>query len=353
MFPLEYPFKALQKHRRAGPIVIDPFCGRGTTLYAARKLQLPSWGVDSSPVAIAIAQAKLATCDTEDPLRLAEEAIATIDPQEIPDSRFFGAAFHPTTLREICAVREYLMQLDAETDASVVLRAAMLGCLHGPLPKKLENAGYFSNQMPRTYASKPDYAVRYWVAKGLEAKRIDILTVLRRKIARLSGLPDGAYSSPANVVQGDAQVATNFRLTRGSDRVIVTSPPYYGMRTYVQDQWLRNWFLGGPDSVDYSAGPQLSHGSEESFAKSLGKVWKNVCRNAPQSVHMYVRIGVIPSALVDVRSLFQQSLEESRINWRVVSIRSAKTAESGKRQATQMKTESPAAIEFDFHVEKI
>ena len=34
---------------------------------------------------------------------------------------------------------------------------------------------------------------------------------------------------------------------------VVTSPPYYGMRTYLQDQWLRNWFLGGSSFVDYSS----------------------------------------------------------------------------------------------------
>jgi hypothetical protein len=28
-------------------------------------------------------------------------------------------------------------------------------------------------------------------------------------------------------------------------RWIITSPPHYGMRTYLPDQWLRNWFLGG------------------------------------------------------------------------------------------------------------
>jgi hypothetical protein len=34
----------------------------------------------------------------------------------------------------------------------------------------------------------------------------------------------------------------------------LTSPAYYGLRTYVADQWLRNWFLGGPAYVDYSYG---------------------------------------------------------------------------------------------------
>ncbi len=40
MFPLEYPLNLINKHRNHAPVVLDPFCGRGTTLYAARKLGL-------------------------------------------------------------------------------------------------------------------------------------------------------------------------------------------------------------------------------------------------------------------------------------------------------------------------
>jgi hypothetical protein len=126
------------------------------------------------------------------------------------------------------------------------------------------------------------------------------------------------------------------------------------MRTYVQDQWLRNWFLGGPSSIDYSAGPQLDHGGQQAFAASLGKVWRNIANTASssESLHMYIRFGIIPSALVDAKKLFRDSLEESGINWRLVSTRSAKSADVGKRQADQMKAESAAAIEFDFHIER-
>ena len=37
MFPLEFPMHLLRKHKASSPTVYDPFCGRGTTIYAARK----------------------------------------------------------------------------------------------------------------------------------------------------------------------------------------------------------------------------------------------------------------------------------------------------------------------------
>lgn len=58
VFPLDFPYRQLVK---ASPKdwVLDPFCGRGTTNFAARLLGLPSVGIDSNPVAVAIAEAKL------------------------------------------------------------------------------------------------------------------------------------------------------------------------------------------------------------------------------------------------------------------------------------------------------
>lgn len=355
MFPLEFPLQALNKHKKDRPVILDPFCGRGTTLFAARKLGLESWGIDSSPVAVAIAKAKLASCELEEPLDLAQELISDSEPVDIPETPFFRSAYHRATLRDICALREGLLGLEKETDASTILRAAALGCLHGPLPKNMENAGYFSNQMPRTYASKPDYAVNFWKQRNLKAHNIDVVQVLRRKIKRLSGLNHDSPSPTSHILFGDAQSEELFQSVDTAPSVVITSPPYYGMRTYVQDQWLRNWFLGGPDIVDYSAGPQLDHGGQEAFVTSLGKVWRNVASSAVKSdsLHMYIRFGIIPSASVDAKRLFRASLEESGDPWRIVSTRTADSANAGKRQADQMRTGSSAAIEYDFHVARV
>jgi len=354
MFPLEYPLQVLKKYKKELPVVIDPFCGRGTTLFAARKMQFKAWGIDSSPVAVAIAKAKLAKCEIGEPLALAKQILEECEPESIPDTPFFRAAYHTDTLRDLCVLRNGLLNLEEETDSSVVLKAAVLGCLHGPLSKCPENAGYFSNQMPRTYASKPDYAVRYWEKKCLIAPKIDVLHVLRKKISRLIGLPDNLCGSFSQVLLGDSQNSITFESIPSDVSLVITSPPYYGMRTYVQDQWLRNWFLGGSDRVDYTSGPQVHHGGQESFAKSLGSIWRNISEKAPNNLHMHVRFGIIPSTKVNAKELFYASIEASGLQWRVVSSRSAKSAAAGKRQADQMKSSAPAAaIEYDFHVERI
>lgn len=349
MFPLEYPLRVLKKHRALKPVVIDPFCGRGTTLFAARTLELESWGIDSSPVAVAIARAKLSNAKAEDALCLAQLLILSAQSTQVPQDTFFKSAYHSKTLRQICSLREGLLKL-ADDDISIMLRAAVLGCLHGPLLKS-GAASYFSNQMPRTFAPKPDYAIKYWKKKNLIAPEVDVLSVLERKLKLIAATRELANTSHANVIHGDATVAQNLPLARNYS-LVVTSPPYYGMKTYVQDQWLRNWFLGGPTKVDYSAGVQLEHTGQDVFASSLGKVWANMADTKADSLHMYIRFGVIPSAKVDAKTLLFESLEASGANFKVISARNAASAHSGKRQAEQMRTYSGACDEYDFHVVK-
>lgn len=353
MFPLEYPLRVLRGHKKAAPVVMDPFCGRGTTLFAARKLGLAARGIDSSPIAVAIAKAKLATVDMESILKLASDYIRKHSRSVQPDTPFFRAAFHPTVLRDVCAIRTGLQTASRDTNDKVVLRAAMLGCLHGPLSKTLERGAYFSNQMPRTFASKPDYSVRYWQERKLEAPKVDVLRVLKRKLERLETAQTPAKTGRGTVRFGDSRFATSLRSRERDFSVVVTSPPYYGMKTYVEDQWLRNWFLGGPDHVVYAQSTQLEHTGQDVFATSLGKVWKNMARSEAPDLDMYIRFGIIPSAKADAKALIRASLEDSGESWQEISVRSANTAASGKRQAQHMAAGSDAAIEYDFHVRRI
>jgi hypothetical protein len=348
MFPLEFPMHHLRKFKDSKPTVYDPFCGRGTTIYAARKLGLRSYGLDTSPIAAAIAQAKLASADVEDVIALTEKMIA-IAPRNVPTSSFFKRAFSKKTLNQICSLREGLLRLRKQTDEAAILRAAALGCLHGPLPVGDGTPSYFSNQMPRTFSSKPDYSIKYWREHDLSPPNASVTAVLRKKLERITDLNSESPSAIQNVKCLDARKATSFGRIDGPT-VTITSPPYYGMRTYVQDQWLRMWFLGGDEEIDYENHNQLSHSGHESFIFDLAKVWTNIRKRAQDEAHLYVRFGSIPSAKSDAREIFKSSLEEAG-RWKLISVRNADTSHSGKRQADYMGRESDPADEYDFHAE--
>jgi hypothetical protein len=351
MFPLEYPLQILKAHQKDQPIVMDPFCGRGTTLFAARQLGLMARGIDSSPVAVAIAKAKLCKVDVTATLKLAQSYIDANQTENIPASEFFQNAFTPSVLKQVCAIRGGLFRNKRDTNSVVLLRAAMLGCLHGPRSKSLKTQSYFSNQMPRTFAAKPDYSVGFWKTRGLSPPDIDVISVLARKLSRLK---DSANllrcASLVDARLGDSRFVRSLPSSKRDFSVVITSPPYYGMRTYVEDQWLRNWFLGGPDHVEYGMSEQIQHTGQDVFAESLGAVWKNMARSHADKLHMYIRFGAIPSSKVDPQKLVHASLESSGTKWGISSVKEAATAESGRRQAAQMSATSIAAVEYDFHV---
>lgn len=346
MFPLEFPLRHLGKHKAQSPTVYDPFCGRGTTIYAARKLGLRSYGLDTSPIAAAIAQAKLASAELTDVIALARKLVVKT-PKNVPDSPFFKRAFSKQTLLEICALREGLLGQKETTNESAILRAAALGCLHGPLPVGEGTPSYFSNQMPRTFASKPDYSVKYWRDRDLFPPEASVIDVITKKLKRISDLNAGSPSRIQNVKCLDARKAKSLNSVKGPT-VTVTSPPYYGMRTYVQDQWLRMWFLGGDEEIDYENHNQLCHSGHDRFVGDLAKVWRNIGKQAQDEAHLYIRFGSIPSAKSDARDILKRSLEEAGC-WNLVSVRNAQTSHSGKRQADYMGSESEPANEYDFH----
>jgi DNA modification methylase len=87
MFPLEYPMGIIRKHKEHARVILDPFCGRGTTIYAARRLGVSSYGLDTSPIAAAIARAKLASASLEDVIELAERLIEK-PAKHVPETPF-------------------------------------------------------------------------------------------------------------------------------------------------------------------------------------------------------------------------------------------------------------------------
>lgn len=342
MFPLDFPLKILRERARPGDAVLDPFCGRGTTNFAARLAGLPSLGVDSSPVAAAISSAKLVSA-TADAIR--NEASRLLDgapARHVPKGEFWSWAFHQDVLESVCRLREALLD-DCSTPEQIALRGILLGAMHGPKQKTFPS--YFSNQCPRTYAPKPAYAVRYWKERKLQPEPMDALALIERRAQRYYvSLPD----IHGVVRRADSREADSLRPIVPGRKFdwVITSPPYYGMRTYIPDQWLRNWFVGGPDIVDYTNRQQVVHSSPEEFAADLRSVWQNAMSASNDDARMVIRFGGITDRSADPLSLVKASLKDS--GWRLTTVREAGTATEGKRQADAfLRTKSKPMVEFD------
>lgn len=342
MFPLDFPLNILKRRAQAGDVVLDPFCGRGTTNFAARLVGLRSLGVDSSPVAAAITASKLATATVDDILAEARRILTEREARQIPAGEFWQWAFHPTVLDALCRFREAFLE-DCTTDARIALRGIVLGALHGPKQKTFPS--YLSNQCPRTYAPKPAYATRFWQGRELVPEPIDVIAVIERRAKRYYGMSSDVTGA---VRLADSREAEALQPETPDTRFdwVITSPPYYGMRTYIPDQWLRNWFVGGPDAVDYSNRDQVVHSSPEDFAADLRQVWRNAKNVCAEDAKMVIRFGGITDRRADPLDLIKSSLGDS--GWRITTIKEAGSATEGKRQADAfLRTKSKPMVEYD------
>lgn len=342
MFPLDFPLNILKRRAQEGDVVLDPFCGRGTTNFAARLVGLRSLGVDSSPVAAAITASKLVAATIDDILDEARGILTELEPRHMPASEFWQWAFHPTVLDALCRFREAFLE-DCTTDVRIALRGIVLGALHGPKQKTFPS--YFSNQCPRTYAPKPAYATRFWQGRGLVPEPVDVLAVIERRAKRYYGTSSDITGAVRLADSREAE-ALHPEIPETRFDWVITSPPYYGMRTYIPDQWLRNWFVGGPDAVDYTNRDQVVHSSPEDFAADLRQVWRNVENVCAEDAKMVIRFGGITDRRANPLDLIKSSLADS--GWRVTTIKEAGSAMEGKRQADAfLRNKSKPMVEYD------
>jgi len=344
MYPLDFPLRVLPSESKARSWVFDPFCGRGTTNFAARLKGLPSIGFDSSPVAAAIASAKLVNTSFERVVLCAESILNDApDPLDVPSGPFWEWAFSTTTLIQLCRIREEIIR-DSTGPERQMLTAIVLGALHGPRCKRLPS--YFSNQCPRTFAPKPAYALKFWKKRRLSPPIVDVLGVIFRRAERYLSLPIPSGVGGAFVRDSRERPLDEFK---GLFSWVVTSPPYYGMRTYLQDQWLRNWFLGGSSFVDYSSrASDFEHSSPEYFSKQLNKVWQNTAAMCAPGARLICRFGGIHDRKHDCLEIAKNSFAES--GWRLTTVKSAGNALDGRRQASQFgETQRFPREEYDLY----
>jgi len=340
MFPLQFPQRILRRYGKADQTVLDPFVGRGTTIYAGRLRGMNGYGIDSNPVAVAIARGKLANTTPDRVVAAARGILRNISSVPRPTGEFWDLAFDSTVLGKLCRLRVGLME-DCRSDARKALRALILGALHGPTGKTIQS--YFSNQCPRTYSPKPGYAVRFWKARRLTPPKLDVIELIKRRAERF--YPQGEKPGVGYVIVGDSQCEAAFKRFDLPVSWIITSPPYYGMRSYVPDQWLRTWFVGGPAKVTYSSKGQLSHWSTDDFRKGLSSVWRNCAAVSKPGCRMIIRFGAINDRDIDALALLKQSLSDT--GWRITNCRNAGSASQGRRQADHFVTAEDAITEYD------
>jgi hypothetical protein len=356
MYPLSFPLEVLSEYPTQGGLVVDPFCGRGTTSFAARLVGRPTVGVDTNALAVVVTRAKLSNATPEELKRFLtevmsglgcteERATAKEQAEELRKSHeFWTLAFTYATLVKLVHLRRTLLNSSSDRLAAPLM-AVTAGALHGPLQKTKRS--YLSNQAPRTFAPKPDYSVRFWKARSMAPPEVNFEGIINERIDRY--FSQLSAPQPGKVVQADSR-NTNWEdlIDDRAIDLVITSPPYFGMVSYSSDQWLRLWFLGGAPFVDYSSRNDFSYTNTERFAEDLRRVWSRLRDVSSDKARMVIRMGSIPSRPSEPERILEQSLRDT--GWKIATMRDAGDPRRGKRQHDHFgRAGSSPAAEIDVH----
>ena len=306
-----FPECFVQKHLAASPhrgVVFDPFCGRGTTVFQGLLDGRDAAGSDVNPVAVCVAGAKSdPPARLEVKARLAELRADYREPSksgwEGTHREFFEVCYHPETLRQVLYLRSALNWRARRDDRFIA--AVCLGALHG---ESHRSPNCFSNRMPRTISTKPDYSIRWWRREGYVAPFRDVFEILDRMVEfRFRSRPP---EKKGRVQQVDARRASSaFPALVGSVTDVITSPPYLDTTNYREDQWLRLWFLGGEAVVPHDRRDDR-HYAEDGYWRFLRASFGGLALLLAERARLVIRIGGRGLSKAAIRDGLGQSLTD-------------------------------------------
>ena len=109
IWSLSFPVGYLRTHGRPRGRALDPYSGRGMPNLGAGPYGMPSVGVDTSPIAIAISKANLATTRQAAFNYLDRILADNPEAQEIPVGRCWCRVYRSSALSQRCPSRKALL----------------------------------------------------------------------------------------------------------------------------------------------------------------------------------------------------------------------------------------------------
>ena len=205
--------------------------------------------------------------------------------------------YHPKTLKELGALRDYLLERSTSGQSDEVddwIRMVAVNRLTGHSP------GFFS-----VYTMPPNQAVSVERQRLINRKRHQkpprrhVPELIARKSRKLLADCDAATrqalrtaGSKARLLTGPAGATPG--LGSGSVALVVTSPPFLDVVDYAGDNWLRCWFIGvEPASVPLTVLNRL-----EEWQQAMLEVFREFSRVLRRGGHVAFEVGKVRKGTV-------------------------------------------------------
>jgi SAM-dependent methyltransferase len=235
-FKPELPDFCIQRFSKKGDVVLDPFCGRGTTPLQANLLGRTAWFSDVNPLALRMTRAKAMPVGLDEIVLRLNEVDFRRPVALTGFAENFSMFYHPDTYRELINLKAFLRRNPDQVNAFIELLA--LSRLHGHSP------GFFSVYSFPQISIPPESQRLINLKRRQEPEYRAVAPRIIRKAAQ--SLRDGFTSEFFDVADQNKSELADARDLRwiptSSVDLIVTSPPFLDKVDYLADNWMEFWF---------------------------------------------------------------------------------------------------------------
>mgnify|MGYP002821132708 CR=1 FL=1 len=252
MFPPELPHYFIHKFTDVDDVVLDPFCGRGTTVVQAMSQLRFGIGNDYNELAFALSNGKISNpskIKVIARLKTLEAAYEREKEHYLKQTKDVDSKirmiYHDNTLAQLLFMKEQLKwrpELRSDThDSDRFITMILMGAMHG------SSSGFLSVSMPNTFSMGWKYVENYIAKHNLISPERDVFKVVRERCERT--LKDGRMEGGGWVTNGDSKSKFTFKRRKdktikpGMVDLVFSSPPYLKVIKYGLYNWIRLWFL--------------------------------------------------------------------------------------------------------------